>query len=946
MVTTNLDKIFNPQNVAIIGASDVEGSVGYAIVKNFTQMGFTGKVFFVNIRKPEILGVKTYPTVDQISEPVDLAIVATPAKTVPDVMEECGKAHVKGVIIVSAGFKETGSAGKALEEKILESARKYGIRVIGPNCIGLIRPRNNLNATFLDKMPKPGNVAFLSQSGALGSAILDWALHENIGFSNFVSVGSMIDVDFGDLIDYFGSDPKTKSILMYVEGITEARKFMSAARHFARTKPIIVVKSGKFSESAKAAASHTGSLSGEDSIYDAAFKRAGVVRVNEIADLFNAAEVLGTQPLPKGPRLAIITNAGGPGVMATDSLIAQGGKLAKISQKTLDSLNAVLPPFWSHGNPVDVLGDARSERYKAAVEACLNDDNIDGILIIFTQQAVSESVEIAKNIVELVRAKSYQNKTILTSFMGYGAVQEANSILNANNIPTYTTPEQAIRTYMYMYNYQANIDLLYETPEELPVDASPPKRPIMAILRNAAFEGREVLTEDEAKKILKYYNFPVVKTSAANNVDEAVAFAQEMGFPVVLKILSPQIIHKSDAGGVILNVNSPKEVREAFEILIQRATAYNPNAQIIGVTVQPMIEKKGHELILGGKTDPVFGPVILFGMGGVGVELFKDYSIGLPPLNTTLIHRMMEETKIYRLLKGWRNAPAVDLKKLDETVLMFSQLLVDFPQIKEIDINPLLINEKEATILDARVVVDKETICKRFEPHEHMVISPYPKKYEILWLLKNGQEVLLRPIKPEDEPMWLEMFQSLSEESIRYRFFQMLKDTPHEVRVRYCNVDYDREIALVAEMVENGKRKILGVSRLSIESDEKSGEMAFLVSDYWQGLGLGTKMVDYVLDVAKEKGIDKVTAIILQDNYRALSLTKKMGFSIEYLTDGTVKATLNLQEEDVDFRCAQLKLPEPPQTKVEPSKQEVLKQEIPISEGKKTIKKSQEAASA
>src|SRR5665647_1795378 len=940
MVTTNLDKIFNPQNVVIIGASDVEGSVGYAIVKNFTQMGYPGKVYFVNIRKPEILGVKTYPTVDQIPEPIDLAIIATPAKTVPDIIEECGKAHVKGVIIVSAGFKETGPAGKALEEKILAASKKYGIRVIGPNCIGLIRPRNNLNATFLDKMPKPGNVAFLSQSGALGSAILDWALHENIGFSNFVSVGSMIDVDFGDLIDYFGSDPKTKSILMYVEGITEARKFMSAARHFARTKPIIVVKSGKFSESAKAAASHTGSLSGEDSIYDAAFKRAGIVRVNEIADLFNAAEVLGTQPLPKGPRLAIITNAGGPGVMATDSLIAQGGKLAKISQKTLDSLNAVLPPFWSHGNPVDVLGDARSERYKTAVEACLNDENIDGILIVFTQQAVSESVEIAKNIVELVRSKSCQNKTILTSFMGYGAVQEANSILNANNIPTYSTPEQAIRTYMYMYNYQANIDLLYETPEELPVDASPPKRPIMAILRNAAFDGREVLTEDEAKKILKHYNFPVVKTSVANNVDEAVAFAQEMGFPVVLKILSPQIIHKSDAGGVILNVNSPHEVREAFEVLIQRATAYNPNAQIIGVTVQPMIEKKGHELIIGGKTDPVFGPVILFGMGGVGVELFKDYSIGLPPLNTTLIHRMMEETKVYRLLKGWRNAPAVNLKKLDETVLMFSQLLVDFPQIKEIDINPLLINEKEATILDARIVVDKEKICKKFEPDEHLAIGAYPNKYEILWLLKNGQEVLLRPIKPEDEPMWLEMFKSLSEESIRYRFFQMLKDTPHEVRVRYCNIDYDREIALVAEMMENGKRKILGVSRLSIEPDEKSSEMAFLVSDYWQGLGLGTKMVDYVLDIAKEKGIENVTAIILQDNYRALSLTKKMGFSIEYLTDGTVKATLNLKGEDIDFRCAQLKLPEPPQTKVE-----TLKQEIPVPEGKKTIKKSQETAS-
>jgi acetyltransferase len=915
MVTTNLDKIFNPKTVAIIGASDVEGSVGYAIVKNFTQGGYTGKVFFVNVRKPEILGVKTYPAVDQIPESVDLAIIATPAKTVPDVMVECGKANVKGVIIVSAGFKETGLEGKALEEKISEVAKQYGVRVIGPNCIGVIRPRTSLNATFLDKMPKPGNVAFLSQSGALGSAILDWAIHENIGFSNFVSVGSMIDVDFGDLIDYFGGDPKTKSILMYVEGITEARKFMSAARHFARTKPIIVVKSGKFSESAKAAASHTGSLSGEDGIYDAAFKRAGVVRVSEIADLFNTAEVLGTQPLPKGPNLAIITNAGGPGVMATDALIGFGGQLAKLNQKTLDSLNAVLPPFWSHGNPIDVLGDAKADRYKAAVDAALNDDNVDGILIIFTQQAVSESVEIAKNIVELVRNKPYQNKTILTSFMGFGAVQEANSILNANNIPTYTTPEQALKAYMYMYDYQRNIGLLYETPEELPVDASPPKRPIMAIIRNAAFEGREILTEDEAKKVLKYYNFPVVRTAVANNVDEAVAFATEMGFPVVLKILSPQIIHKSDAGGVILNVNSPREVRDAFELLIQRATAYNPNAQIIGVTVQPMVEKKGHEVIIGGKTDPVFGPVILFGMGGVGVELFKDCSIALPPLNTTLIRRMMEETKVYRLLKGYRGSAPVDLKRLDETILQFSQLLVDFPQIKEIDINPMLISEKEASILDARIVIDKDKVCKKFEPHEHMVISPYPKKYELLWLLKNGQEVLLRPIKPEDEPMWLEWFQSLSEESIRYRFFQMLKDTPHEVRVRYCNIDYDREVALVAEIVENGKRKILGVTRLSKESDGKHGEMAFIVSDYWQGLGLGTKLVDYTLDIAKEQGVENVYAIMLQDNYRALSLAKKMGFNIEYLSDGTVKGELNLKDEDIDLRCKQKNEPAPVQLK-------------------------------
>jgi acetyltransferase len=433
----------------------------------------------------------------------------------------------------------------------------------------------------------------------------------------------------------------------------------------------------------------------------------------------------------------------------------------------------------------------------------------------------------------------------------------------------------------------------------------------------------------------------VVRTAVANNVDEAVLFAQEMGFPVVLKILSPQIVHKSDAGGVILSVNSAHEVREAFETLIQRATAYDPNAQIIGVTVQPMVEKKGYEIILGGKTDPVFGPVILFGMGGVGVELFKDYAIGLPPLSTALIDRMMEETKVYRLLKGYRGENSVDLKRLYETMLLFSQLLVDFPQIKEIDINPLLINEKEACILDARIVIDKEQVCKQFEPHEHMVISPYPKKYEILWALRNGQEVMLRPIKPEDEPLWLRWFQSLSEEAIRYRFFQMLKDTPHEVRVRYCNIDYDREIAIVAEVVEDGKKKILGVSRLSIEPDGKSGEMAFIVSDYRQGLGLGTKMVDYTLDLAKEKGVESVYAIMLPDNYRALSLTKKMGFTIEYLKDGTVKGELNLKNEDIDIRCLQPKI-----TLEAPAEEKTVTQETP-KEAKQEVKQRQaEAASA
>ena len=906
MVTLNLDRIFNPKSIAIVGASEEEGTVGYALMRNLIELKFQGDIYPVNIRKTEILGYKAYPSVEQIPERVDLAVIATPARTVPDVVEQCGKAGIMALVIISAGFKEIGPEGKALEERILEIKSKYGLRIIGPNCLGVIRPSINLNVTFISKMPKPGNIAFISQSGALGSAILDWAIHENIGFSNFVSIGSMIDVDFGDLIDYFGTDPKTKSILMYIEGLTDARKFMSAARHFARAKPIIVVKAGKFGESAKAAASHTGSLTGEDLIYDKAFRRAGIVRVDEIADLFNCAEVLGTQPLPRGPNLAIITNAGGPGVMATDATIARGGKMAQLSPKTMEALNNFLPHYWSRGNPIDILGDAKADRYKATVEACLNDENIDGILIIYTAQAVGEPVEIAKTIAELCRGRTYQNKTILTSFMGYGAVEEANHVFNQNNIPTYSTPEQAVKTYMYMYQYKSNLELLYETPEELPVDVAPPKRPLMVIMRNMAKENREILNEAEAKTFLEYYGLPVVKTKVAQNADQAAGIAKEIGYPVVLKILSPQIVHKTDAGGVVLDIHSEAELREAYERIMQRAKQYNPDAEILGVTVQQMIKKHGYEVIIGAKTDPLFGPVILFGMGGIGVELFKDFSLGLPPLNQTLVRRIMEETKVYQLLKGYRNVPPANIKLLEEIMVLFSQMLIDFPQLKEVDINPLFINEREAYAFDARIVVDKDKVFEKPEPHQHLVMTPYPKKYETMWKLRDGHTVLLRPIKPEDEPMWLEMFQNFSEESIRYRFFQIIKDTPHETRVRYCNIDYDREIAIVPELTENGRRKILGVVRVGMEPNGRAGEIAFIVADPWQGLGLGTKLVDYAIEICKDMKIETLYAIMLPDNYRAINLMQKMGFTITYLEDGTAKGILDLREEE---RCIQREEP-------------------------------------
>lgn len=896
MATLSLDKIFKPKSIAVIGASNKEGTVGYTLINN-VKLWAGGKVYPVNINETEVQGLKAYKSVSELPEAIDLAIIATPARTVPEIVEQCGKAGILGIIIISAGFKEMGPEGKALEEKIIQLMKTYHIRIVGPNCLGIIRPSLKLNATFTNKTPRPGNIAFISQSGALSTAILDWAIHENIGFSNFVSVGSMIDVAFGDLIDYFGSDPDTRSILMYIEGIVDARKFMSAARHFARSKPIVVVKAGKFSESAKAASSHTGALAGEGVVYDAAFKRSGIVNVEEIQDLFNCAEVLGKQPNPKGPNLAIITNAGGPGVMSTDALIARGGKLAELSQNTLDTLNKVLPPYWSKGNPIDVLGDAKTERYKAAIDACLSDENVDGLLVIYTPQSMEDPTKIAKMIVEQWMSKGSQ-KTILTSFMGYEEVEDANHILSKYGIPTYTTPEQAIKTYMYMYQYKRNLELLYETPEELSVDDIPPKRPLTVILRNAMKENRDSLTEKEAKEFLQYYNIPVVKTLVAKTADEADVLAAQLGYPVVMKILSPQIIHKTDAGGVILDIASEADLRKAFDQIISRAKQYNPKAEIQGVTIQPMIKMGGYEVILGAKTDPLFGPVILFGMGGVGVELLHDVSFGLPPLNQTLARRMMEDTKVYQLLRGFRNRPAGNLRLLEEVMVRFSQMLVDFPQLKEVDINPLLISEKELIALDARISIHKDRKVDKLEPYGHLVISPYPRKYETLWKLRDGRTVLLRPIKPEDEPMWLEMFQNFSERSIRYRFFEIIKDTPHEVRIRYCNIDYDREMAIVGELEEKGQRKIAGVVRLIIEPDMKAGEVAIIVADPWQGLGLATRMMDQIIEVAKDKKLEMVYGEVMKENFRAISLMKEMGFTVTLLDKDTVRVTLDLREEE------------------------------------------------
>jgi acetyltransferase len=866
-------------------------------MKNLTDSEYQGDLYPVNIRKTEILGLKAYQRLDQLPKPVDLAVIVTPAQTVPDILEQCGNSGITGIIIISAGFKEIGEKGKALETKILEIKKKYNLRIIGPNCLGIIRPSIHLNATFTSLMPKPGSIAFISQSGAVGGAILDWAMNKNIGFSNFVSVGSMIDVDFGDLIDYFGADPVTKSILIYIEGMTDAKRFMSAAKHFARMKPIIVIKAGKFSESSKAVSSHTGALTGGDSVYDAALKRAGVVRVDEVADLFSSAEVLSMQPLPKGPNLAIITNAGGLGVMATDALITRQGKLATLSQKTIESLDNVLPHYWSRGNPIDVLGDAKAGRYEAVIKACLTDENVDGLLII--NFAVGDPAEIAKAIIQISK-ENRSDKTILTSFMGSARAHrkeaEVNQILTKNSIPTFSTPEQAVKAYMYMYQYKRNLELLYETPAETPTDIVPPKSPIITLFKNAALENREILTEEEAKAILEHCGITTVKTLFAQTSEEASWMASQIGYPVALKILSPQITHKTDAGGVVLDIDNETDLRKAFNLVMSRAKKYNPNAKIIGVTVQPMIRKNGHEVIIGAKKDPVFGPAIMFGMGGTMVELFKDVAIGLPPLNRTLAKRIMKETKFYSLLKGYRNLPSANIELLEEILVRFSQMLVDFPQIKEVDINPLIIDEKEAFVLDARIMIDKESVFRRLSPYEHLTINPYPRKYEDLVKLRGRQRALLRPIKPEDEPLILEMFNSFKDHN-RYNFVTKEGETLQQAVVQICNVDYDREFTIIAELDEKGRRRIAGFARLITTQDEKTGEVTFIIADQWQRTYLGEKLAEYMITICSDKNIQEIHSKLVPEDRESINFLKSIGFTIEYSEDETLRATLKMHKK-------------------------------------------------
>ena len=878
------NSICAPKVVAVIGATENPGTVGRTLFQNLGRGGFDGIVYPVNPKRASVLCVKAYPNIGAIPEKVDLAVICTPAKTVPGIIKDCVKAGVRGVIIISAGFKEIGPEGVKLEQQILAEARGGGMRIVGPNCLGLMMPNIGLNATFGTTIAKPGNVGFLSQSGALCTAVLDWSLKENVGFSMFASLGSMLDVSWGDLIYYLGDDPNTKSIVIYMETIGDARAFLSAAREVALTKPIIVIKPGRTEGAAKAAASHTGSLTGSDDVLDAAFKRCGVLRVNNISDLFYMSEVLGRQPRPKGNRLTMISNAGGPGVLATDALITSGGALTEISKGTMEELNKFLPASWSHNNPVDVLGDASAEIYAKTLEIAAKDPNSDGLLVILTPQSMTDCTGTAEKLRPYAKLG---DKPVLASWMGGLEVEAGEKILNAAGIPTFPYPDTAARVFASMWRYADNLRALYETPvpSATPDDLESGRAKAGELIEAVKKSGRTILTEAESKELLGCYKIPTVVTKIAKTEKEAVELAAEIGFPIVLKLYSETITHKTDVGGVQLNLKDEADVKRAFKAIKTACTEKAGAQHFQGVTVQKMIKLgDGYEIILGSSIDPQFGPVLLFGMGGQLVEVFKDKALGLPPLNTTLARRMMEQTKIYKALKGVRGRKSVNLAALERLMVGFSQLVAEQRWIKEIDINPLFASADDLVALDARVILHDAKTAEDKLPK--LAIRPYPTRYVAKWKMKNSTPVVIRPIQPEDEPMLVKFHESLSEESVYHRYFSQIKldqRIAHERLTRICFNDYDREIALVAERKDSktGDREILGVGRLSKARGLNEGEFALLISDRWQKQGLGSELLKRLVDIARSEKLIRVSAIIMSDNHAMLHVCKKTGFALK-----------------------------------------------------------------
>jgi acetyltransferase len=878
MPTQNLSKIFRPRSVAVIGASQKSATVGRTVLENLRQADFPGRIFPVNPNYDTILGLTTYRSVGDLPETPDLAVIATPAVSVPGLVRECGERGIDGLIVLSAGFREIGASGEMAEVgMIAEAARFPGMRIVGPNCLGVIVPSSRLNASFAAAMPQTGRTAFISQSGALCTSILDWSIAENIGFSYFISIGNAVNVKVGDLIDYLAEDPTTDSIVLYLESVTEARRFMSAARAFTRTKPIVVYKAGRFTQSAEAAASHTGAMAGVDAVYDAAFQRAGLVRVYQAEDMFDCAELLARHRTPKGPRLAMITNAGGPGVMATDELLDRGGVLAELSPESFQALDAFLPKHWSHRNPVDVLGDAGPDRFSEALELVLRDTNVDAVLAILTPQAMTNPTATAELVAQ---AASRSQKPVLAAWMGGRAVAPGRELLNHAGIATYDSPDRAVRAFMYLVSYQRNREILYETPRLMALDDSMNVKLARDQVCELSAQQRTALNEIESKGLLAAFGVATTMPLPAYTPSDAVSIAHQIGYPLVMKIHSPQILHKTEVRGVVTGVSNDEEVRRVFDEIVARTKKMRPDAEVRGVTVQPMFSSgESVELIVGAKQDPVFGAVMMIGAGGITAEVLRDRALELPPLNERLARRMIESLRIRPLLEGFRGRRRINKDSLVETLMRLSYLIAENPEISELDVNPLVVTPEEAIALDGRVILDWKAARRQIRPYSHLAIRPYPVEFERTARLKDGTRVLMRPITPEDEPLWHDLHRNCSEQSLWMRFRYTFRQSSHEMATRFCFVDYDRTMAIVAEIEVENRRQLIGVGRLEADADHWEAEYAVLVADKWQSRGLGALLTDYCLEICDTWGISKVMAETTAENQRMQHLFTARGFT-------------------------------------------------------------------
>ena len=871
-----LTPLFEPKSVAIIGASEREGSIGAVIVRNMLEAGYKGKLFAVNLKHEEISGIPSYPTVDDIPQRLDLAVIATKATTVPGIMESCGRAGVRAAVVISAGFSEIGPQGAALERAVLDTARRYGIRLIGPNCLGVMRPEIGLNATFAHGGAIRGSIGLISQSGALCTAILDWAKPNDVGFSCVVSLGGSSDVDFGELLDYVANDPKTESIFLYVEGIRQSRRFMSALRAAARVKPVLLMKVGRHPVGGRAALSHTGTVVGSDDVFDAALRRAGVVRLYSVGQFFAAAQALFQRFRPRGNRLAIITNGGGPGVMAADRCADLNIPLAQLSEATLNKLNDLLPNTWSRGNPLDIVGDADPARYGQTLALVLADDNVDGVLTILTPQAMTDPSDAAREVIEVTQGAE---KPVVTCWMGEDQVRESRNLFKAARIPTFRTPEPAVELFSHISNFFRNQKLLMQTPAPLSHLNPPSIESAKLVIETALIEKRYTLTEMESKALLAAFRIPISSTVVARSATEAMVLAEEIGLPVAMKIDSPQIAHKSESGGVRLNLANLQSVRAAYQEIIDEVRKNRPDAQINGIAVEPMIVKpNGRELMVGVKHDEVFGPIITFGEGGTKVEAQRDRAVALPPLNSYLVADMIRGTRASRVLGEYRNMPPANMDALELVLLRVSEMVCELPWIREMDINPLIVDEAGAVAVDVSIVV--ENVSPTADRYDHMAIHPYPSHLVQTWTMPDGTDVLIRPIRPEDAELEKEFVRNLSAETKYYRFMNTLRELTDPMVARLTQIDYDREMAFIATVDRDGKEVEVGVCRYAVNPGGDSCEFAIVVSDDWQHRGLARKLMLVLIDAARSRGLKFMEGDFLSSNERMLKFVAGLGFAL------------------------------------------------------------------